>query len=765
MFSCRFLCLALLLVAEGKELAAQQKVSDAGGAGALEKNLSSIEFDLKTLEEEVAGAEGRYLAPFTVSREYSESPAKKLEKADFYFERKDYISAGSLYYSIASGRKEKDVIWEEALFKLAETLFLSNNYLSASRYYETLLAEKPYSRFQVDALKRLIAAAYHLGEYAKAKTYYNDFLNIGYDISRDQDLLYFLGKSLFFDAQYKDADAVLSAVQKESAYYLQSLYFRGVIALQGNDIERAIPFFATVSETPAGPYLKYEQIRDLAILAMGRLLFGKGDLETATDYYLKIDHRSHLFAEAYLELCWIYIKREQWEKALDALRLVRYIAPGSFVAPQAEILEGNILIKLRRYGEAMLLFNRIVKEYGDVRDQLNSLKGKTSLWEDADGSVESRFSLYAPLVRSLLKDNKKFSQAMRLQDELKQIEVDLEQVAKLESKLAIIVGNKNVAAIFPPLKEGTEKTIILKSKVAALRAALLKVYADAVLKGLAPQDRARWDDLEKERKPLEKKVSDLTPQAGASFEETVSHYTASLLAFEEEIHRALVRTKTVGDQIESLHMYYMRATTSPDNRIVKKIETEKQQVVSLRERILQFKQETEDEKNRILLGGDIFSRMMIARDAYERVLREQEQILARSTSLPATEKKRVEDLFARLDNLAGIVARFSDRLNEVVGGLVQNIKEAFEAEKIKIEEYKSQLLSLKREVNETVSLTVVSNLSRVNKTFDDLLLQADLGIIDVAWERKEEATQNLNRLRTRMAQEIQELYLNLENLE
>jgi len=159
----RFLWLALSLIVGGGELAAQQSASGAGVSGSLEKGLSSIEFDLKTLEEEAAGAEGRYLSPFIVSREYSESPAKKLEKADFYFQRKDYVSAGSLYYSIASGRKEKDVIWEEAQFKLAETLFLSNNYLSASRYYEALLAEKPYSRFQVDALKRLIAAAYHLG--------------------------------------------------------------------------------------------------------------------------------------------------------------------------------------------------------------------------------------------------------------------------------------------------------------------------------------------------------------------------------------------------------------------------------------------------------------------------------------------------------------------------------------------------------------------------------------------------------------------------
>ncbi len=760
----RVLFVGLLLGAVPQAIEAQQK-KPAEPASAFEKDLFAIEGELQTLEEETSGVEGRYLAPFTVSREYHESPAKKMEKADFYFQRKDYVSAGSLYYSIVSSRKEKDVIWEEAQFKLAETLFLSNNYISASRYYDLLLAEKPYSRFQVDALKRLIAAAYHLGEHAKAKSYYKNFLDIGYDISRDQDLLYFLGKSLFFDAQYKDAEKVFSAVKKGSTYYLQALYFQGVIALQGKDLDRALSFFSQVTDAPAGTYFKYEQIRDLAVLAVGRLLFEKGDLVAATDYYLRVDHRSHLFAEAYLELCWIYIKREQWEKALEALRLVRYIAPGSFVAPQAEILEGNILIKLRRYGEAMLLFNRVVKEYGNIREQLNALKGKgTTLWEDTRTSAESHFSLYAPLVRSLLRDNKKFSQAMRLQDDLRQIETELDQVTKLERKLGSVIENKNAAAVFPPLRKGTEVAVSLRNRLTSLREALVKACAGEASKVFSPRDRAKWEKLEEERKSLEKNLREVIPQSGNTIGETFSRYAVSVLAFEEEIHRALLRTKAFDDQLSALHVSYMRTVTSLDDRTVKKIENEQRQVALLREQLLRLQEETEDEKNRLLLGGDMYSRIIIARDAYERVLVEQESLLSRLA--PSVMRQgRVESLFARLNTLAGTLDRFSDKLNEVVGGLIQNIKDSFESEKIKVEEYKSQLLSLKREVGETASLAMFANLSRLNKTFDDLLLQADLGIIDVAWERKEEATQNLNRLRMRMAQEIQDLNLNLENLE
>ena len=55
-----------------------------------------------------------------------------------------------------------------------------------------------------------------------------------------------------------------------------------------------------------------------------------------------------------------------------------------------------------------------------------------------------------------------------------------------------------------------------------------------------------------------------------------------------------------------------------------------------------------------------------------------------------------------------------------------------------------------------------SNINRVKSSFSDLILQADLGIIDVAWDKKEEATSEKLKLRTQKAQEIRQLYLNLE---
>lgn len=729
----------------------------------MEKEISSLEDDFK-------GMEGRYLSPFVASRDYTESPSKKMEKADFYFQQKDYISSGGLYYSIFSVRKEKDFIWEEALFKLAESLFLNKNYISASRYYDVLLTEKPYSRFQVDALKRLIASSYHLGEYSKAKAYYAEFMNIGYDMSRDQDLTYFLAKSLFFDRQYDEALEIFRVVKKESAFYPQTLYFLGVITLQQGNMESALSFFKQVTDLPQETrYSRYEAVRDLAILAQGRILFEKGDFSGASDAYLKLDRSSDLFAEAYFELCWAYIRREQYEKALEALRLIKYIAPGSLVVPQAALLEGNLLIKLRKYAEAMLLFNNVVKEYADIRNELNTLKKSgRSFFDQSLGADEGKFSLYSPLVRSLLKNNKKFAHAIRLHDDLKGIEMELAQVSKLESKLASIVESKNAAAIFPPLKEGTEQAISSLNRLSFLRNEILKVRAEISLSALSEQNRKRYQALEQEKAAMQKKITDLMPRSTKGIEEKMTSNAQQLLEFGEELHRSSIRMKALYDQLDAIEEYYLRQVGQPekaDPRITQKMEQEKKRVREMMEKISSFQEETEDEKNRMLLGGNMFAQMVFIRDAYNKIVAEQEGLIL-SAPLPAGgEYQKVKDISARIDDLSKKITQFNEKLNEVIGGIIQNIRDSFESEKIKIEEYKSQLLSLRRETAETASLAMHTNIAKVNQVFDDLVLKADQGIIDVAWEKKDEATQNLKRLIIRRAQEIRELNLNLENLE
>jgi hypothetical protein len=301
--------------------------------------------------------------------------------------------------------------------------------------------------------------------------------------------------------------------------------------------------------------------------------------------------------------------------------------------------------------------------------------------------------------------------------------------------------------------------VSFQNRLVRLQDDLLKIRAEQVLPTLSEPDRERYRSLEKEKVDRYKNaLQDNMPQSSQEIEKKVSQYARQILTLEEELHRASIRMKTLHDQLDTIVTYYLKnapRTGGVDQRIVEKVEQEKKRTLELSGQLAVYKSETEEEKNQLLLGGDMLSKMIIARDAYGKIIMEQGQI----------QKERIGQIAGRIGALSKQVEGFNAKLNEVVGGIIQNIKDSFENEKMKVEEYKSQLLSLKRETAETASLAMYTNIAKVNSTFDDLVLQADLGIIDVAWEKKEEATQNLNKLRTRMAREIQELYLNLENLE
>lgn len=362
-------------------------------------SVKSVERDVEEVEAIFISAEKRFLSPLVVKKKRDrESYSQRLKKGRYFFDKRDYSVAGGIYYSIFANRSERDFVWEEALFMLAESLYQGRNYISASRYYEMLLAARPNTRFQVDSLKRLIASAYHLGEYSRAKNYYAEFIGIGYDISNDKELIYYLGKALFFDRQMDEAYDIFQTLGEKSRYYLQSLYFMSVIRIEGGDFDGAENLLKKIISTPEKPdYFQFSKIRDLSRLALARIYFERNDFIQATDYYLRLSRKSDYFLEGYFELCWTYIKRGEDGKALDTLRLLKLIAPDSTFAPRVDLLEGNLLIKMKRYGEAMVAFDGTVKKYGEVMEQISNLSDRRKSGSFLKTMVDDKsFSLFHP---------------------------------------------------------------------------------------------------------------------------------------------------------------------------------------------------------------------------------------------------------------------------------------------------------------------------------------------------------------------------------
>ena len=732
----------------------------------IENGISQLTKELDEVNDQYSSAQAKYLSPLVLNSEYETPVEKKIMKAEFYFNKKDYISSGSLYYSIVISRVEKDSIWEESLFKLSESLYRNRNYISAKRYFEMLITTIPDSIHRIECLKRLISSSYYLGEYSSAKKYYSKFMEIGYDMSKDQELIYFLGKSLFFDEQIQEAVNIFKTINDKSSYFPQSQYFIGSIFLNAGKDKEALAYFEKVVglSDKDDRYFKFEKIRDLALLAAARIAFDLDDLNLTLKYYLMLDKNSKHFAEAYYELCWTYIKREEYRKAINALRLIKYIAPDSIIAPKAEILEGSLLIKMERFGEAMMLFDSVVKKYGVIKEELYSIDSKNFYSEAKRGDTANALSPYSPIVRSLLSDNKKFTNAMRLGDDITVLEKEINVVKRLEKKISTIIENKNISTIFPPLKDGSRTVIFLQNRIVSVRSELLTLRKKVFWKLLNKAEKDDYDQLENKKKKLLGIIEEM-PLTSEQIEKKASDYAKKIIEMEGTVHRIAIQTKSLFDQLDAISLYYDKNTkeTVKDDRLVRKIEDEKNEISKMIESLDGYKKEVEEEKNRLVLGGDLVSRVTIARDSLNSIIQRQNKLLLKSDSNLDGYNKQIEELLGNAERIDTNLKKFYDKLNNAVKGIIQEIRLSYENERNKINEYQSDLMSIKREVTEMASLAMYSNINRVRTTFSDLVLKADLGIIDVAWEKKQEKTDTILKLRTQRAKEIRALYMNMED--
>ncbi len=730
--------------------------------------IEKYKLELSEMQDSYVNIEGQYLSPLVLNQKTHVSASASLKKGDYYFLKKDYISSGSVYYSVFNSRQKKDFIWEEAVFKLAESLFLNKNYISATRYYEILATTMPNSRYKIKTLKRLISASYYLGEYSMAKKYYSEFVQIGYDISKDSELIYFLGKSLFFDSQYSDAYNVFKTIKKDSKYYLQSLYFMGVIKLQDKKYKSSIKFFKKITVAKGHNYFKTKTIKSLANLALGRLYFQLKDYNDAINYYLKLDWKSKYFAESYYELCWTYIKKKEYRKAIDALRRLKYIDPSSIIVPNAELLEGNLLMKIGKYGDAMVLFNNVVKKYDKIKKALQSYDaGNLKLDFNAVSGSNAIFSAaYSPIVRSLFKDNLKYKSILKLNDDIAFLESQLFQTVKIENKLKIIMQNKNVASVFPPLKKGTEKAVALQNHLISFKNKLLELKKSKSWQFLSPEDKEKFLKLEDERKKLRKNLKDM-PVSEIQLEKKASEYAKKIIKMEEDIHMISLQTASFYTQIDTITAYYIKekAKGNPNKIILDKLSKEKENVMKIIKELKNYAKVVEKEKNKLMLGGDMITKMIILRNKYKMILDSEDELLKKTDSLKFGRDSEIDRLIYQTDSLYKKTDMFYDKLNLVVGKIISKIKSAYDAERIKLDSYKSEVMQLKKEINEVSTLAILSNINKVKASFNDLVLRADLGIIDVAWEKKEQASDKLLEYRKKMAKEIKLLYMNLENLE
>ena len=461
-------------------------------------------------------------------------------------------------------------------------------------------------------------------------------------------------------------------------------------------------------------------------------------------------------------MSWTYIKREQLDNAIETLRLVQNVAPYSKVATQAEILEGTLLVKMGRFGEALVLFDTIVSKYTQYQEELFSIDGKAFLENGRSGKVSDFLLPYSPAVQLVLKDSKKYSETVALNDSIIALEEELKRIDDLEKRISVMIDNKNTAAIFPPLKSAAESVLVLRNKVAVIKNSLVMKRNVSASASMSDGQRDEFEKLDSEKRAL-LDIQDTISIAHERIRERAQEYGDKVLKLDEKMHAVSKGLESLAKRLDSLMASY-----SEDKNIEKEKEKEVlNQIAHERENFNGLAAETEacqsdmdTEKYGIVFGGTMIEAENSIRDSFNGIVAKQYTIVNESPD--RTDAIEVSEIIGDADRIDAKLADFYNRLNDAMKAVMDETRVSYEQERNNVEGYKSELLKAKREVEEMAVLAIYSNMNNARNIFADLVLQGDLGIIDVAWEKKEESTSEIMRLKTQKANEIQQLQFNLD---
>src|SRR5262249_34253928 len=135
---------------------------------------------------------------------------------------------------------------------------------------------------------------------------------------------------------------------------------------------------------------------------------------------------------------------------------------------------------------------------------------------------------------------------------------------------------------------------------------------------------------------------------------------------------------------------------------------------------------------------------------YDGVLRRLHDLDVRVRArLSAGDRSKAEQIESILDRARGVetkVTRFNGRIDQMVDAQLKELMTEVGDEKLKVAAYRQQLGGYTSESADVGGGIMAENFKAVTQRFYNVVVRADVGIIDVAWALKDSSTRNTNRL-------------------
>lgn len=709
------------------------------------------------------------------------SAAQRIADAVLLLGNKDYERAANTLNAVLEKYPNDQAAYADALALLGETYFSSKQYLSARRAYKQIVgraSEPRFTQYQVNALTRLVDIVLRIKDY-------NELDGIFAQMSQaapgplSNTLNYARGKGLVAKRDYAGAKAALSSIDAASEYLHQSRYLLGVIAVKeatpaevpkkaAEPGEQAAPPVVPISRYAAAieqfrrvtelapDTAAHRHVIDLAWLAIGRLFYESDQWNQAVLAYNRVGRDSPEFGTMLYELGWVYVRLGDFERAQRALEVLAIADPNSQNIADGLLLRGDLMLRAGQFDKSLKVYEGVRSTYDPMRERVDAFLGSTSdpaVYYDklsqADLTALDSTSLLPAIAVQWAREAEDGPLAFAVIDDVNQCREMIKQSNELIEKLSAVINSPTRVRAFAELKAGEEKALSVLNRTGLARLSIGQGMDDiegGALSGEIGAVRAR-------RRSMEKRLS-VVPVTDGEFHDRENQARREWNNASQALQRLTLQVDSSQATVNGLRRM-LKDNPGAQMRFQQDLVQYERELAYYREQVEGLRKTVQAGKGQAGFGDQRFVEDDQVRRAYRDALG-REVVLAMAGAGGANLRAfagRVAPLMQRADETDRAAESMLSNIQQEVQRRSSEVQRILSEETANIAAYSMRLSTLDQEARLLVGEIAMRNFGLVRDRLKNIVLRADTGITEEAWEVREEQMMRVRMLQVERSRE------------
>ncbi|HZU84142.1 MAG TPA: tetratricopeptide repeat protein [Polyangiaceae bacterium] len=676
--------------------------------------------------------------------------------------------------------------YPDALWLRGETYYASHDYLAARRDYNALVSHGNEPRFQAyfgRSLARLVDVVLRLNEPPEALAPIFEKFNQVPPAQVDAGLLYAKGKAHFRQSSWNDAAAAFAQVPHDTAYTHQARYFQGLIAMKlarlsaaasgdtrkssatSSAYKQAIEVFRNVTDLPPDTP-EHRHVIDLAWMAIGRLFYEMEQYARASEAYNKVGRESPEFDTMLYELAWVYVRLGDVQRAERALEVLMISDPNSAYIADGTLLRADLLLRAGAFDRALQLYENIRAQYDPMRAKvdafIDSTKDTAVFYDKLAAQqldVLSREEEIPPMAVRWAREAEDGPLAFAVIDDVNECKTLIRQSKLLVDKLTALTGAANRVRAFPELEAGETAALALVNRISRARLRLAHALDDEEPGDLGGE----IGGVRQQRRALMAAIEEL-PVTGDDFARREQQGKAQWNRLSQELTRRASEVDSLHATINGLRRMLSEGPIggvvrdpASVGRFQAELDANEHNLKLFTEEIAELRRQIDFGRAQIGLGDARYQHDAAARTDFRQVLEREVELASGGAAGGGAQRFAIQlgPILTQADQYEAQLIGALQQLEASVAARAGELQQKIEAERANMANYQAQLDSLDGNARELVGRVAERNFRMVRDKLRGIVLRADVGITEQAWEVREEELDRVRSLQSERSRQEQ----------